>query len=150
MLGSVLSHTTMGDATAASANGRLSGETLSDGGSPSQGCNQRGATATLRSLSKADYRLAPGGAAINLRLSLAHLEGEEGLERLSNLLETYVDMGGEQLQVTVVDADTLQRALEAPEQYRDLVVRVAGFTAYFVSLKPEHQREIVARATAAL
>jgi pyruvate formate-lyase/glycerol dehydratase family glycyl radical enzyme len=150
MFGSVLSHTSMGAATAASANGRLSGETLSDGGSPSQGCNQSGATAALRSLSKADYRLAPGGAAINLRLSPAHLQGKEGLERLSYLLKTYVDMGGEQLQVTVIDAETLQRALEAPEQYRDLVVRVAGFTAYFCSLKPEHQREIVARATAAI
>ena len=150
MLGSVLSHTTMGAATAASANGRLAGETLSDGGSPSQGCNRRGATATLRSLSRADYRLAPGGAAINLRLSPSHVEGEAGLERLVALLKTYAAMGGEQLQVTVVDGETLRRAMETPEAYRDLVVRVAGFTAYFVTLKPELQREIVARAEAGL
>ena len=150
MLGSVLSHTSMGAATAASANGRRAGETLSDGGSPSQGCNRRGATATLRSLSKADYRLAPGGAAINLRLSPSHVEGEAGLERLAALLKTYVAMGGEQLQVTVVDGETLRRAMETPEAYRDLVVRVAGFTAYFVTLKPELQREIVARAEAGL
>ena len=150
MLGSVLSHTTMGAATAASANGRRAGETLSDGGSPSQGCNRHGATATLRSLSKADYRLAPGGAAINLRLSPSHVEGESGLERLAALLKTYVAMGGEQLQVTVVDGETLRRAMERPEDYRDLVVRVAGFTAYFVTLKPELQREIVSRAEAGL
>ena len=145
MLGSVLSHTKMGEKTAASANGRLAGETLSDGGSPSQGCNIKGATATLRSLSKADYRLAPGGAAINLRLSPHHLRGEEGLERLVGLLKAYVKMGGEQLQVNVVDTDTLRQALEKPDQYRDLVVRVAGFTAYFVTLTPAIQHEIIAR-----
>ena len=104
----------------------------------------------MRSLSKADYRLALGGAAINLRLSPRHLQGERGLERLASLLKTYVTMGGEQLQVTVVDAETLRQALQAPEQYRDLVVRVAGFTAYFVTLRPDLQREIVSRAEAAL
>jgi pyruvate formate-lyase/glycerol dehydratase family glycyl radical enzyme len=145
MLGSVLSHTKMGEKTAASANGRLAGETLSDGGSSSQGCNVKGATATLRSLSKADYRLAPGGAAINLRLSPHHLRGEDGLERLAGLLKAYVNMGGEQLQVNVVDTDTLRQALEKPDQYRDLVVRVAGFTAYFVTLAPAIQQEIIAR-----
>jgi formate C-acetyltransferase len=150
MFGSVLSHTSMGALTAASANGRLAGDTLSDGGSPSQGCNQNGATATLRSLAKADYRLAPGGAAINLRLLPSHLEGEDGLERLVSLLKTYVALGGEQLQVTVVDADTLRNALQEPHNYRDLVVRVAGFTAYFVTLTPELQMEILARAEAGL
>jgi formate C-acetyltransferase len=148
MLGSVLSHTSMGRLTAASANGRLAGETLSDGGSPSQGENRSGATATLRSLSKANYQLAPGGAAINLRLAPDQIAGKEGLSRLVDLLQTYVALGGEQLQVTVVSADTLRRALAHPEQYRDLVVRVAGFTAYFVTLNPDLQREIVARAEA--
>jgi pyruvate formate-lyase/glycerol dehydratase family glycyl radical enzyme len=150
MLGSVLSHTKMGALTAASANGRLAGETLSDGGSPSQGCNRSGATATLRSLAKADHRLVPGGAAINLRLSPSHLEGEAGIERLASLLKSYVAMGGEQLQVTVTDSEVLRRALEQPERYRDLVVRVAGFTAYFVTLEPAIQQEILARADAAL
>ena len=148
MMGSVYSHTTMGQLTAASANGRLSGETLSDGGSPSQGCNQHGATATLRSLAKPDYRLVPGGAAINLRLSPRDLEGDSGLQRLVDLLKTYVALRGEQLQVTVVDADTLQRALKEPDLYRDLVVRVAGFTAYFVTLTPALQQEIITRAEA--
>lgn len=150
MLGSVLSHTTMGEKTAASANGRRAGETLSDGGSPSQGCNRRGATATLRSLAKADHRLVPGGAAINLRLSPQQLAGEEGLQALVGLLKSYVALGGEQLQVTVADAETLRRALETPELYRDLVVRVAGFTAYFVTLTPAVQQEILARAEAGL
>jgi pyruvate formate-lyase/glycerol dehydratase family glycyl radical enzyme len=148
MLGSVLSHTSMGHLTAASANGRFAGETLSDGGSPSQGENRSGATATLRSLAKANYQLAPGGAAINLRLAPDQVADEEGLSRLVDLLQTYVEMGGEQLQINVVGADTLRRAVENPEQYRDLVVRVAGFTAYFVTLTSDLQREIIARAEA--
>ena len=145
MLGSVLSHTRMGEKTAASANGRLAKRTLSDGGSPSQGCNRNGATATLRSLSKADHRLVPGGAAINLRLSPQYLQGEDSLEKLVSLLKTYINLGGEQLQVNVVDVNTLRQALENPDQYRDLVVRVAGFTAYFVTLTPAIQQEIIAR-----
>ena len=150
MFGSVLHHTSMGARTAASANGRLAGETLSDGGSPSQGCNRLGATATLRSLSKADYRLAPGGAALNLRLSPQHFAGNGGAEGdgvtlLTNLLRTYIGLGGEQLQVNMVSGETLRRAVQSPDEYRDLVVRVAGFTAYFVSLTPELQEEIIAR-----
>ena len=148
MLGSVLSHTSMGEKTAASANGRFAGETLSDGGSPSQGCNRNGATATLRSLAKANNQLVPGGAAINLRLSPHYLQGVDGLEKLVSLLKTYVAMGGEQLQVNVVDTKTLRQALENPEKYRDLVVRVAGFTAYFVTLTPSIQQEILARSEA--
>jgi formate C-acetyltransferase len=150
MLGSVLSHTAMGERTAASANGRHSGETLSDGGSPSQGENRHGATATLRSLAKADYRLAPGGAAINLRLAPRDLAGKEGIHTLASLLKTYIALGGEQLQVTVADGEMLRQALEHPDQHRDLVVRVAGFTAYFVTLTPAIQQEILARADAAL
>ncbi len=146
MFGSVLHHTGMGARTAASANGRLAGETLSDGGSPSQGCNRLGATATLRSLAKADYRQAPGGAALNLRLSPGHFEGEAGAALLCGLLRAYAGLGGEQLQVNMVSGETLRRALQKPEQYRDLVVRVAGFTAYFVSLPPELQQEIISRA----
>jgi formate C-acetyltransferase len=111
-----------------------------------QGCNRRGATATLRSMAKADYRLAPGGAALNLRLSPEHFEGEAGLELLLNLLKTYFALGGEQVQVNMVSKETLRRALECPEDYRDLVVRVAGFTAYFVSLSADLQQELAARS----
>jgi trans-4-hydroxy-L-proline dehydratase len=95
MFGSVLSHTGMGAGTAASVDGRLCGETLSDGGSPSQGCNRSGPTATLGSLAKADYRKAPGGAAVNLRLSPDHFLGDSGLRLLADLLKTYFDLGGE-------------------------------------------------------
>jgi trans-4-hydroxy-L-proline dehydratase len=146
MFGSVLSHTSMGALTAASANGRLAGETLSDGGSPTQGCNRSGPTATLRSLSRPDYRLAPGGAALNLRLSPSHFTGEGGLDLLASLVRSYAAMGGEQLQVNMVSTATLRSARDNPEDYRDLVVRVAGFTAYFVSLPVELQEEVISRA----
>jgi pyruvate-formate lyase len=146
MFGSVLSHTGMGSGTAATANGRLAGETLSDGGSPSQGCNRLGATATLRSVAKADYHLAPGGAAINLRLSPSYFSEETGVDLLASLLITYFSMGGEQLQVNMVSSETLRQAIQTPDDYRDLVVRVAGFTAYFVSLTPELQQELLSRA----
>jgi len=149
MVGSVVSHTAMGQRTAASANGRRAGETLSDGGSPSHGCAISGPTAALRSLSKPDYRVVPGGAAVNLRLSPGDVTGDDGLERLVGMLRTYFAMGGMQLQVTVVDTETLMRARGKPDEYRDLVVRVAGFTAYFVSLPEALQDEIVSRAAGA-
>jgi len=148
MFGSVLHHASLGALTAATPDGRLGGETLSDGASPSQGCNRSGATATLRSLARPDYRLAPGGAAMNLRLSPAHFSGAAGLARLAALLKTYTGLGGEQLQVNLVSADTLRQALADPESHRDLVVRVAGFTAYYVTLTPALQQEILARAEA--
>lgn len=150
MVGSVISHTQMGARTGASANGRRAGESLSDGGSPSQGCNVRGATATLRSMARPDFRAVPGGAAMNLRLSPTDAAGEAGLQRLVALLRSYFELGGEQLQVSVVDADLLRQARQRPNDHRDLVVRVAGFTAYFVSLPEALQDEVVARATARL
>jgi len=136
----------VGALTAATPDGRLAGQTLSDGGSPVQGASRSGATTALRSMAKADYILAPGGAAMNLRLSPAHFEGQAGLDLLADMLKTYFDLGGEQIQVNMVSRETLQKALENPGAYRDLVVRVAGFTAYFVSLSPELQAEVAARA----
>jgi formate C-acetyltransferase len=79
-------------------------------------------------------------------LSPTAIAGEEGLLRLVHLLRGYVKMGGEQLQVNVVDGDVLRQALADLDGHRDLVVRVAGFTAYFVTLPPDLQAEIVARA----
>ncbi|MBT3379852.1 MAG: hypothetical protein HN742_29855 [Lentisphaerae bacterium] len=146
MIGSVVSHAKLGQATGATADGRGAGRSLSDGGSPSQGANTSGATATLRSLTKPDYRAVPGGAAINLRLSFTDAAGEAGINRLAALLKTYFAMGGEQLQVSVTNHAVLREALTNPAAHRDLVVRVAGFTAYFVSLPEILQNEIMARS----
>ena len=102
MIGSVVSHAVMGQRTSATPNGRRAGESLSDGGSPSQGCNVSGATATLNSLAKPNYRAVPGGAAINLRLTPSDIAGDDGLARLVALLKGYFQMGGEQLQVSEI------------------------------------------------
>jgi len=97
-------------------------------------------------LTKPDYRAVPGGAAINLRLSFTDAAGEAGINRLAALLKTYFAMGGEQLQVSVTNHAVLREALTNPAAHRDLVVRVAGFTAYFVSLPEILQNEIMARS----
>lgn len=83
---------------------------------------------------------------MNLRLAPAYFPVNGGPELLANLLKTYFDLGGEQLQVNMVSADTLRKAMQSPDAYRDLVVRVAGFTAYFVTLTPELQAELASRA----
>jgi formate C-acetyltransferase len=101
-------------------------------------------------MARPDFRAVPGGAAMNLRLSPTDAAGEAGLQRLVALLRSYFELGGEQLQVSVVDADLLRQARQRPNDHRDLVVRVAGFTAYFVSLPEALQDEVVARATARL
>ena len=87
----------------------------------------------------------PGGEAINLTLSPGSLAGERGLDNLVALLQAYVGLGGEQLQVNVVDRATLEAAQANPDAYRHLVVRVAGFCAFFTCLDAETQREIIAR-----
>ena len=124
MIGSVSSHAGMGKRTGATADGRRMGESLSDGGSPAQGRSLKGPTAALRSVAKADHRLIPGGEAINLLLAPSTLSRETGLGNLVALLRAYTALGGEQLQVNVVNRATLEDAVRRPEQYRHLIVRV--------------------------
>ncbi len=81
-----------------------------------------------------------------MRLSPSHFNGADGLDLLASLVRSYMAMGGEQLQVNLVSTATLRSARHNPEAYRDLVVRVAGFTAYFVSLPDELQEEVISRA----
>lgn len=150
MIGSVWGHVVMGAATGATADGRRKGEALSDGGSPAQGRSRQGATAALRSVAKPDHTLIPGGEAVNLTLSPGALRGETGLSNLVALLRGYVGLGGEQVQINVVSRATLEAAQREPEAYRHLVVRVAGFCAFFTCLDPETQREIIARTEHAL
>jgi formate C-acetyltransferase len=97
-------------------------------------------------LCRMESRLAPGGAGINLRLSPGYFPAETGPDILASLLKTYMALGGEQIQVNMVSTETLRRSLQTPGDYRDLVVRVAGFTVYFVSLTPELQQELLSRA----
>jgi formate C-acetyltransferase len=86
-----------------------------------------------------------GGTLLNQRFLPSVLEGEGGLEKMSRLIKTYFNLGGHHIQFNVVDTDTLRKAQENPDEYRGLLVRVAGYSDYFVDLDEHHQEEIIAR-----
>jgi pyruvate-formate lyase len=129
----------------ASPDGRLEFEPLSDAASPTFGRDVSGPTAVIHSISKLDYSLHPGGNVINMRFHSSALSGEEGLAALAALVRTCFDLGGIQLQFNTTGADVLREAMERPEDYSDLVVRVSGFSAYFTGLERAVQQDILAR-----
>ena len=137
-------HIYFGKKTGATADGRRAGEPLSEGISPVQGADRHGPTAVLNSAAKIDH-LRTGGTLLNQKFTPQLLAGEEGIVRLGQLVRTYFAMNGHHLQFNVVDAATLRAAREHPEKYRDLIVRVAGYSDYFVDLGPELQDEIISR-----
>ncbi|MDP6778359.1 MAG: glycine radical domain-containing protein, partial [Candidatus Latescibacteria bacterium] len=102
----------------------------------------------LRAMSHLPLDHTPSGAAI-LTLPQNAFLGEEGTVRLLSLMETYFGLGGLHLHVNTIDVETLEAALESPDQYRDLMVRVAGFSAYFVHLIPQVQQDVIRRHRAA-
>ena len=139
-------HIYFGQVTGASPNGRKAHYPLSDGISPSHGADTCGPTAVIHSVSKIDH-VKTGGTLLNQKLLPKLLKDEKGLSNLGALLRTYFRMGGHHIQFNVIDADTLRDAQEHPEQHRDLVVRVAGYSDYFVDIGKALQDEIIARTT---
>ncbi len=137
-------HIYFGRKTGATPDGRRAGEPLSEGISPVQGSDRKGPTAVLRSAAKIDH-LRTGGTLLNQKFAPALLAGEEGIARLGQLVRAYFGMNGHHLQFNVVDAATLRAARKNPEKYRDLIVRVAGYSDYFVDVGPELQEEIIRR-----
>ena len=135
----------MGRETGATADGRKAREPVSENQSPVLGADRNGPTALLSSLAKLPFEHTPAGG-VTLVLHPTAFAGEGGQAALSDLLETYFRQGGLHVQVTVVDRETLLAARAHPEQYRHLVVRVTGYSAYFVTLDPESQEQIIARA----
>ena len=134
----------MGKSTAATPDGRSAGEVLSADQTPSQG-KGRAPTEVLRSMAQlARQHTCSGGT--TFRITPAHFEGEGGVERLRALIETYFALGGLHLQFIPVQKETLLDAIQHPERHRDLMVRVTGFSALFVELPPDAQREIIQRA----
>ena len=129
----------------ATPDGRLSGQPVSDAASPSFGRDRHGPTAVIRSVAKVDYALAPGGNVVNLKLHPTAVAGERGLRALAALIRTCFDLGGVQLQFNTIARETLMAAMEHPEQYSDLVVRVSGFSAYFTRLERAVQEDVLAR-----
>jgi pyruvate formate-lyase/glycerol dehydratase family glycyl radical enzyme len=136
-------HIYFGQITGATPNGRKAGEPLSDGISPSQGADTHGPTAVIKSVAKIDHTRT-GGTLLNQKFMPALLEGK-GLDRVHDLVRTFFRLGGHHIQFNVVDADTLRKAQKTPEKYKDLIVRVAGYSDYFVDIGKELQDEIIKR-----
>jgi formate C-acetyltransferase len=137
-------HVYFGLRTGATPDGRRARLPISDGASPAQGADRHGPTAVAKSLAKIDIART-GGSLLNQRFLPATLAGDEGLRHLSAYVRAYFKMGGHHVQFNVVDSETLRRAQEKPEDYRDLLVRVAGYSDYFVDLDRNHQEEIISR-----
>ena len=137
-------HVYFGSKLGASADGRRAGRPISDGTSPSHGADRNGPTAVCRSLARMD-QVKTGGTLLNQRFLPHVLAGETGLEKLAQLIRGYFRLGGHHIQFNVVDDAVLRAAQRDPEAYRDLLVRVAGYSDYFVDLGSDLQEEIIAR-----
>jgi formate C-acetyltransferase len=138
------SHVYFGSVTAATPDGRKAGLPLSEGISPVQGADRRGPTAVVRSAAKMDH-VKTGGTLLNMKFTPALLADEDGLDSVARLIRGYFRMDGHHMQFNVVDADTLKAAQADPASYRDLIVRVAGYSDYFCDLPEALQNEIIAR-----
>jgi len=131
--------------TGALPSGRKLNDPLSNGISPYTGLNRKGLTASVRSVTKIDHPLYPNGLAYTVSLSPALFSEKEGMEKLVSLIEAYIKLGGMHIHFNVVDVNTLLDAQKNPGKYKDLLVRVAGYSAYFVDLTKDVQDEIIRR-----
>lgn len=133
--------------TGATPDGRLKGEPLCDNASPMMGRDVSGPTATVKSVASMGQENFHDGALFNLRFDPKGVEGEKGLESIEGVIKTYFKHGGEHIQINVVDDKTLKAAQKNPEKYRGLMVRVAGYMAYFTELDKSAQDTIIYRTT---
>ncbi len=135
-----------GQRTAASADGRKAGEPLNDGGiSPAHGRDRNGATAVAKSVGKLDHQRLPHGTILNQRFHPSVFAGEDKLRLFSHYIRTFMDLGGWHTQVNIVTSDVLRKAQQDPKDYQDLVIRVAGYSAYFTQLEADVQNDIIDR-----
>jgi formate C-acetyltransferase len=140
-------HVPMGKVTWATPNGRPANEYLSEGISASHGMDVKGPTVALNSMARGrnlSYA-QKGGDLINLKFSPANVAGEEGTRRLMQIIRTWCDLKHWHVQFNILNKETLLAAQQDPEKYRNLIVRIAGYSAYFVDLSPAQQAEIIAR-----
>ena len=137
-------HIYFGKMLGATSNGRFAGLPISDGTSPSHGADRNGPTAVIKSLAKMD-QVKSGGTLLNQRFLPGVQQDEDGIEKLCHLIRTYFNLNGHHIQFNIVDSETLRKAQQTPDEYRDLLVRVAGYSDYFVDLDTDHQEEIIAR-----
>lgn len=144
-LHSVSAHVYFGEMTGATPDGRLRGMAFSDGASPAQGKDTVGPTASVRSMTKIDHQEVLQGVLYNQKFSASLLKSPGAIACFEDYIRTYCDLGGHHIQFNVMSTADLRKAQETPEAYRDLIVRVAGYSAYFTELNRNTQDEIIAR-----
>jgi len=137
-------HIYFGKAVGATPDGRKAGEPLSEGISPVQGADRKGPTAVIKSCAKIDHAKT-GGTLLNQKFTPQLLADEEGLAKLGSLIRTYFKLDGHHIQFNVISSEMLRDAQKHPERYRNLIIRVAGYSDYFVDLSAELQNEIIKR-----
>jgi formate C-acetyltransferase len=137
-------HVYFGKVLGATSDGRKAGDPVSEGVSPVQGADRKGPTAVIKSVAKIDH-LRTGGTLLNQKFAPELLRNEQGRSNLAHLIRTYFKLDGHHIQFNVINADTLRDAQKHPEKYTDLLVRVAGYSDYFVDLSIELQNEIIRR-----
>lgn len=137
-------HVYFGEVMIASPNGRLAHKPVSEGISPEKGADTKGPTAVIKSCSKMDH-LSTGGTLLNQKFTPAVVAGDNGLEQMANLVRAYFNMDGHHIQFNVIDKQTLIDAQNNPSEYKDLIVRVAGYSDHFHNLSKELQDEIIGR-----
>lgn len=138
------SHVYFGSVIGAMPDGRLAAEPLSEGISPVQGADHKGPVAVLQSAAKIDH-IKTGGTLLNQKFSPSFFSSDEAIDKLAALVRTYFRLDGHHIQFNVVDVNTLRDAQQHPEKYRDLIVRVAGYSDYFNDLGEALQNEIIRR-----
>jgi len=139
-------HVVQGEITWATPDGRKAGTPIADACSPAQGRDVNGPTAVFTSATTFDHSRFMDGMALNIKIHPTSLRGQDGVDKLIDMTKTYFEKGGMEVQYNVVDAETLRKAQEKPEDYQNLVVRIAGFSAYFVDMTPAMQADIISRA----
>jgi len=138
-------HERLGRVCGATPDGRKAGFPFADGGGPAQGRETSGPTSAILSTTSWDHAPLIGGVAYNMKFNSSLFDSPESVKRLEDLLVTYLRRGGFEVQVNVVNPETLRQARANPEQHRDLVVRIGGYTDYFVNLSPGMQDEVMMR-----
>lgn len=142
-------HEQFGRVTGATPDGRKAGFPLGDGSGPCQGRELKGPTASILSSTKWAHHELIGGVAVNMKFSKKSL-GKNSLDTIKSLVKTYLKRGGFEMQINVIDRETLEKAVANPEDYRELVVRIGGYSDYFVKLSPQMQQEVILRTEHAI
>ena len=138
-------HIAQGKQTWATPDGRKTGQPLADACSPAQGRDENGPTAVFSSECCFEHSRYTDGLALNIRIHPSAVSDDEGVKKLAAMTKAYFENGGMEVQYNIVSAETMRAAQKDPQAYRDLVVRIAGFSAYFVEMTPDLQNDIISR-----